>query len=771
MDDRHLLPRPSSTPQTDSRSSSTRPRYAAPLHSPQVLSSRRRASLAPTPSSSSQQQQRTPSHKPKAKGRVSSARKLIATPTETLYAAPRSPDSDTEDPLLLRGGEVTRGVGEGRPRPSPSVAPSSQGGRRSISARVPTPRKRSRSAREQDREKQIERETQEREANQREWWGDADLAPLGSGGVGSDAVDDTKEDEDEEWMRRGRAEQASAGTDWIDWDAAADSQQLFAADTHLNHYAPSESGSDINDEDDAAVEQFLCSPFASPSNPEISHQSTSLPPSNRRKDYEVPVSFSSPTVVDRTKRRPSSPAPRRARMRSSSSIGRTSSDGRQSSMDTVRGDAFQEMEHAGMQQAMQVGAGYEVVIKEEVYEDDGIDEEQQYASEDFQEGQYREQERHQQLDRDVSSDMPDDVDDESEQAEMEMKAIMQRIEDEHELESSQQRRISTTSLDQRYDGTGYVNTVLGSPAPGHHRLHSISPSHRNSSHASPPSALIQRRPSLNFDSPILPTPQVKRHRPRSQSHAQASPQCQREVSSSTSTSRGHLTTQFSYPTLPSIRISSSDPQSAARAAAILKVHHEYVEHGLDRSALQRDQKKRKSSICAVGDDEGLMMVDVQDADESARLKELLSTAEAEILSFVPTPSSLASFRSPAPSSRSASLARPPSPHAAQLSSRQSSSAPYALAPTNTSLPWSKSDWHRLESALVDETRSARSEGRSTTVDNVIRVLLEREGLGDQQCGGDWQSCVFFCLLFQSRVMSSRDQASADRVFHTGANCR
>lgn len=176
------------------------------------------------------------------------------------------------------------------------------------------------------------------------------------------------------------------------------------------------------------------------------------------------------------------------------------------------------------------------------------------------------------------------------------------------------------------------------------------------------------------------------HRSRSQ-HSTTS------LSSHTSRRSSRRRSRPFHPTLPVIEISSTDAHAAARAAAILKVYHKYVEQGVEAVDLERlvaaeqagaafdasiAERNRRSSAIHDEDDE----------EEEEELRTLLHDAEEEVRELVPRQSS-----TPAEAILSGlNTIPPPRP------SKSSASVTEALP------PWTSREWRRLEQALVEVGR-------------------------------------------------------------------
>lgn len=178
-----------------------------------------------------------------------------------------------------------------------------------------------------------------------------------------------------------------------------------------------------------------------------------------------------------------------------------------------------------------------------------------------------------------------------------------------------------------------------------------------------------------------------------------------------------------------IEISSTDPLAAARAAAILKVYHDYVQPaheegreigdvpetllrqaGIRRSALRRGGRRPSEDE---SDEEE------QHGDQDVTL--LLRRAEEEVRRHAAaTPRAVTGADTPLPSTSISKTAR-------RIPTRDSS----------FSSSWTTAEWRRLETALVDEGRVARNTGRELVVEKVIARFVESEGLNAEACVDEW----------------------------------
>ncbi|GAA5945082.1 uncharacterized protein JCM15063_001654 [Sporobolomyces koalae] len=239
----------------------------------------------------------------------------------------------------------------------------------------------------------------------------------------------------------------------------------------------------------------------------------------------------------------------------------------------------------------------------------------------------------------------------------------------------------------------------------------------------------------------------------------------------TSTRLSRSRRNLEHPSLPVIEISSTDAKAAARAAAILKVYHKYVEQGIEGS-LARDEASRiirdaerqgnessrdhKSSEQLHGESE--------EEEEEEELRTLLLDAEEEVrntfgrgLSDQSTSSSSSSrqrteteeeeeeeeeVRSVLLSNRSSSPATsqravPPSV-ASHARSRSVSSESASSLSSVVGARWTSQEWRRLEQTLVEVKRKSKGQGREVEAEEVVEAFLTRWGVEREECEGDWE---------------------------------
>ncbi|GAA5843553.1 hypothetical protein JCM9279_000790 [Rhodotorula babjevae] len=197
-------------------------------------------------------------------------------------------------------------------------------------------------------------------------------------------------------------------------------------------------------------------------------------------------------------------------------------------------------------------------------------------------------------------------------------------------------------------------------------------------------------------------------------------------SASTSTSY-HRRRRPSHPTLPVIEITSTDPRAAARAAAILKVHHKYVEQGFTAVDAARAAASAFDAADAAGEQDG-------DSEDDEELRTLLLDAEEEL--------------------------RDQAPHATRSASISTAAPSTTTTVAGAGAHWTSHEWRKLEQALVElgrrqrratsaasssAARSMRSEsiamasvvGDECEPEQVVEAFLRSVGRTREDCVGEW----------------------------------
>ncbi|GAA6039454.1 hypothetical protein JCM8097_009556 [Rhodosporidiobolus ruineniae] len=239
------------------------------------------------------------------------------------------------------------------------------------------------------------------------------------------------------------------------------------------------------------------------------------------------------------------------------------------------------------------------------------------------------------------------------------------------------------------------------------------------------------------------------------------------ASTSASTSRQHRRRRSrsrpSHPTLPVIEISSTDAKAAARAAAILKCYHDYIEQGVEAiEAGERSIAKERSMRREAGEEE-------DDEEEEEELRTLLLDAEDEVRQQLPrrrSESIAAGDTSgaflpsqPAPPSSASSVA---TPAPAQHRPAPSTSTSNALTCAVDLSTWTSAEWRRLEQTLVEVGRRHRRDtsvvsssvlgavdesvsvsvaasavGEEVEPERVVEAFLRKWGVAREECEGQW----------------------------------
>ncbi|BGP25081.1 hypothetical protein Rt10032_c09g4020 [Rhodotorula toruloides] len=204
------------------------------------------------------------------------------------------------------------------------------------------------------------------------------------------------------------------------------------------------------------------------------------------------------------------------------------------------------------------------------------------------------------------------------------------------------------------------------------------------------------------------------------------------LASNTST-RSQRRRRPSHPSLPVIEVSSTDARAAARAAAILKVYHKYVEQGI-------------GSVGPVeGDAHHGQRAEEEDEEEEEELRTLLLDAEDEVREKIPR------GRSPATAAaiagQLAEIAATPA-----RNERESTSGLSSVVGER----WTSQEWRSLEQTLVELGRRQRrgtsvasvsmtSEsiaaasvvGEDVETEDVVEAFLGKWGISRKECVGEW----------------------------------
>ncbi|BGP32539.1 hypothetical protein JCM10296v2_004320 [Rhodotorula toruloides] len=204
------------------------------------------------------------------------------------------------------------------------------------------------------------------------------------------------------------------------------------------------------------------------------------------------------------------------------------------------------------------------------------------------------------------------------------------------------------------------------------------------------------------------------------------------LASNTST-RSSRRRRPSHPSLPVIEVSSTDARAAARAAAILKVYHKYVEQGIE------------SVLTEKGDANQAQALEEDDEEEEEELRTLLLDAEDEVRDQIPRGKSPAVVTPAAP--------QPVKDVAPPARSERDSTAGLSSVVGER---WTSQEWRRLEQTLVELGRRQRrgtsvasvsmtSEsiaaasviGEDVETEDVVEAFLRKWGVSRDECVGEW----------------------------------
>ncbi|CDR40314.1 hypothetical protein NBRC10512_007637 [Rhodotorula toruloides] len=204
------------------------------------------------------------------------------------------------------------------------------------------------------------------------------------------------------------------------------------------------------------------------------------------------------------------------------------------------------------------------------------------------------------------------------------------------------------------------------------------------------------------------------------------------LASNTST-RSQRRRRPSHPSLPVIEVSSTDARAAARAAAILKVHHKYVEQGIESVPTEK------------GDASEEQRAEEEDEEEEEELRTLLLDAEDEVRDQNP--------RGKSPAVATSTDAQPVKDIATPARSERDSTAGLSSVVGER---WTSQEWRRLEQTLVELGRRQRrgtsvasvsmtSEsiaaasvvGEDVETEDVVEAFLRKWGVSRDECVGEW----------------------------------
>ncbi|KAK4047973.1 hypothetical protein OIO90_006011 [Microbotryomycetes sp. JL221] len=213
----------------------------------------------------------------------------------------------------------------------------------------------------------------------------------------------------------------------------------------------------------------------------------------------------------------------------------------------------------------------------------------------------------------------------------------------------------------------------------------------------------------------------------------------RTATSAASTLRRHHTPRAVSATgAPIVSVSSTDPRAAARAAAILKLYHDYVDQGLEvPESVLRDVGIRRSAI------KGKPIVD---KDEQGQ--ELMREAVEDLMNVRGDGS---------PRDLMVAIAAGDSVRKAKQRHDEIVSQSNDV---NHTASWSTKDWRRLEMTIVEEVK----EGRATSiydvdVEAIVRKFVGSSSVARQPANSDWTPEM---LSARVRAIQKRRQRDAEK---------
>ena len=692
---------PTHTPR--SRSNSTKPRPSA---SPAILS--RPTSTKKTPT--------------RASRRLSG--KLLATPNQTFEEAPSTPDSEGDDPLLLKGSQEMRGWGEGKPRregswggmSARSERRGSTAGRRSTSAQKEVRRRHSRS------ESTVR--GQEDHSIGGEVWNDDALAPLGSGGLLSDHE---------------QAQEAYPNSYWKDEDHFFDWPDQGAASASSEADQPDE---EIAADVDNTVE--IDSPL--------------VRPTRSFRDYSVPVLFTSPNSASRKRpRRPSSPAPSK---RVSSSPSEHDPTPANESHDLPAPSSARlpspfltrpyssPVATADEQEETSIMVGSEDLVEPKA--EDSTDGKDAFdsSSSTGSEQQLAEDERWK--GPPMSEDSPGELSEMEEDEEEDSRAVSNELlsgsREPTPRESPQESNVVEESPVRSLENAQLDTQMIFSPFPVRRSLSTGMEATRivHFRESAPLDSLILSAPPPPPTPALLPTPPVSKspaeHTQRRESTVLPTPQVSRQhlhPQIGESSSRRASRPRPSHPTLPVIEISSTDPRAAAVAVAYLKIRHGYVERGLEfpRVLIVGEGNELGGADGRMTQRRGSSWPRKTEKEVERELQNLLVEAERSVSARLSigqedrrssTPNGIPPTRDSSVLANFGSSSRIPSP---------------TLVTTTKRRAWTAVDWRKLEQALIDERRVAKRERRELVAKDVIDKFLAGQELSEEDRDGEWSWSV------------------------------
>lgn len=169
-----------------------------------------------------------------------------------------------------------------------------------------------------------------------------------------------------------------------------------------------------------------------------------------------------------------------------------------------------------------------------------------------------------------------------------------------------------------------------------------------------------------------------------------------------------------------VQVSSADPMAAARAAAILKVHHHYIQEGVWPAGVNPLSRAASGS-----------------SEEGERaLDDLLKQAEREVSVAVQETSTAVHTHDEA-SCEESSMEVSVTDYDQERRERSISASRHFIDQSKLH-QWTRHDWRALEQCFIDELRRKRGSREQVEPAEVVKLYLESEQLKPEQCIGQWR---------------------------------
>lgn len=160
-----------------------------------------------------------------------------------------------------------------------------------------------------------------------------------------------------------------------------------------------------------------------------------------------------------------------------------------------------------------------------------------------------------------------------------------------------------------------------------------------------------------------------------------------------------------------VQVSSADPMAAARAAAILKVHHQYIQDGHWPAGISPSPPIAARSASEDGE---------------RVLDELLREAELEV-----------STMRAAEQSAVGEISAEVSTDVEESKLGNISAARVIRQPPSRLGIWTKHDWRELEQCFIDERRRTNRLREELDPKEVVKLYLESQQMTAEDCVGEW----------------------------------